>query len=67
MAKRTTGEVLAAARERAALTQEQIAQALQRPQSWVSRLETGAVALRVRDMRRVARAYRIRPTDLIPS
>lgn len=57
--RRRLGLVLRAMRERAGLTGEEAGTALERSGSWVSRVETGRVGLRGRDLTDLLRLYRV--------
>lgn len=65
MAK-TPAEIMRAARERAGKTQEQLASELDVTQAQVSNWESGNALPKTKDIRRVARAYGVRPEQLIP-
>jgi transcriptional regulator with XRE-family HTH domain len=57
---------LRAARERAALTQVQVAQRLGKPQSYVSKSESGERRVDVVEAADFARFYGIKVDDLVP-
>jgi hypothetical protein len=52
-------------RERAGLTGEEAGTALERSGSWVSRVETGRVGLRGRDLTDLLRLYRVEDPDVV--
>jgi transcriptional regulator with XRE-family HTH domain len=66
MAK-TPAELMRAARERAGKTQEQLAVELGFTQVQIAKWEAGKALPTTKDIRRVARAYGLRPDQLIPS
>jgi transcriptional regulator with XRE-family HTH domain len=61
---RSVGRRLAAARERASLSQQQVARALGVPQSQVAKLELGVRQLRFTEGLRLAAIYDVDPTEL---
>jgi transcriptional regulator with XRE-family HTH domain len=61
---RSVGRRLAAARERASLSQHQVARALGVPQSQVAKLELGVRQLRFTEGLRLAALYGIQPSAL---
>jgi transcriptional regulator with XRE-family HTH domain len=63
---RAVGRLLAAARERAALSQLDVARAIGVPQSQIAKLELGLRQLRFVEGLRLAALYSIPPTDLDP-
>ncbi len=62
----TVGERLLTARTRLGKTQSQIAESLGVTQASVCDWETGKALLKLADVRRVAKAYGLKPVDLIP-
>lgn len=58
-------ELLTEARERAGLTQRQLAERLNRPQSYVSKFERGERRLDVVEYLDVAKALRLDPFELL--
>ena len=59
-------EILAAAREKLDVSQSVMAVALKVSQPTIHRWETGANSVPIADVRRVAKAYKVKPEDLIP-
>jgi len=55
--RRRLGRALRALRERAGLTGEEVGAAVERSGSWISRVETGRVGLRTRDVRELLDHY----------
>jgi transcriptional regulator with XRE-family HTH domain len=58
---RTVGQALAAARERAGLTQQQLARLLRKPQSFVSNYERGQRRIDVLEFLRIVNALNQNP------
>jgi transcriptional regulator with XRE-family HTH domain len=57
--RRRLGLILRGLRERARMTGEEVGAAIERSGSWVSRVETGRVGLRGRDLRDLLELYRV--------
>ena len=57
--RRRLGLILRGLRERAGLTGDEVAAAMERSGSWVSRVETGRVGLRARDLADLLSLYRV--------
>ena len=57
---------LRVAREEAGLTQKDVAKAMRRPQSWVSRCESGERRVDVIELHSLARLYRRSILDFLP-
>ena len=58
-------QCLIAARKRQGVTQARLAYYLGKPQSWISKVETGQRRLDIGEFLRIARGIRIEPRDLI--
>jgi transcriptional regulator with XRE-family HTH domain len=57
--RRRLGLILRSMRERAGLTGEEVGSRIERSGSWVSRVETGRVGLRLRDLNDLLEQYRV--------
>ena len=62
--RRRLGLILRSLRERAGMTGEEVGAAIERSGSWVSRVETGRVGLRGRDLRDLLALYRVDDADV---
>jgi transcriptional regulator with XRE-family HTH domain len=62
--RRRLGLILRGLRERTGLTGEEVGAAIERSGSWVSRVETGRVGLRGRDLSDLLELYRVDDLDL---
>jgi transcriptional regulator with XRE-family HTH domain len=62
--RRRLGLILRGLREKAGLTGEEVGAAIERSGSWVSRVETGRVGLRGRDLRDLLTLYRVEDEKL---
>jgi transcriptional regulator with XRE-family HTH domain len=62
----TVGERLLAARTRLKKTQSEMGDLLDVTQTCICEWETGKALLKLADVRRVAKAYGLKPVDLIP-
>jgi transcriptional regulator with XRE-family HTH domain len=62
--RRRLGLILRGLREKAGLTGEEVGAAIERSGSWVSRVETGRVGLRGRDLRDLLTLYRVEDQKL---
>ncbi|GIH18371.1 helix-turn-helix domain-containing protein [Rugosimonospora africana] len=62
--RRRLGLILRSLRERQGLTGEQVGTAVERSGSWVSRVETGRVGLRGRDLTELLDLFEVADTDL---
>lgn len=60
--RRRLGLILRGLRERSGMTGEEVGAAIERSGSWVSRVETGRVGLRGRDLRDLLALYRVEDT-----
>jgi transcriptional regulator with XRE-family HTH domain len=62
--RRRLGLILRSLREKADMTGEEVGSAVERSASWVSRVETGRVGLRGRDLRDLLDLYRVDDAEL---
>jgi hypothetical protein len=64
VSRRRLGLILRGLREQAALTGEEVGSSMDRSGSWVSRVETGRVGVRTRDLQDLLELYRVKDPTL---